>query len=361
MDAVFEQPVETDKYWVDDKQRTTEVLQADKLWMEARQSDQHAEKHVERQRFENRLQERTFGEPRTTDRQSDKYWTESRHPDRHVDRQWTVDRHTQRQIDRKIERQWMGGRQIDRSWSENRPADIQVDSQWSESRQVSRKTERQVQALHLAQRPLPPYPSSDRTPSPKQETDSLKSPEAAAADWHQQEMQGDAGGGFTEGWRSSGGGGGGGGGRASKPDPPPQSSKPNLSKLRQRHRLESSDTLPGNSPPSRFMCCRSERRSQVTVTSFYPQVQKKRWRWRRMLQRWKRKRERKEETLRVNLHRSQKRCVNLKPCMIQFVLNKIYNIHNSLTFEVDPVQICKVKSLSLLHLCFPLSQRRRRM
>uniref|UniRef100_A0A8C6P151 Leucine rich repeat containing 16B n=1 Tax=Nothobranchius furzeri TaxID=105023 RepID=A0A8C6P151_NOTFU len=34
---------------------------------------------------------------------------------------------------------------------------------------------------------------------------------------------------------------------ASKPDPPPQSSKPNLPKLRQRHRRESSDTLPGTS------------------------------------------------------------------------------------------------------------------
>uniref|UniRef100_A0A8C4F357 Leucine-rich repeat-containing protein 16B n=1 Tax=Dicentrarchus labrax TaxID=13489 RepID=A0A8C4F357_DICLA len=250
MDAVFEQPLETDKYWVDDKQRPTEVLQAEKPWIEARQSDQHAEK-----RFDNRLQERTFGEPRSADRQTDRYWTESRHPDRHMDRQWTVDRHTQRQIDRKIERQWMGGRQIDRSWSENRPTDIQVDNQWTESRHLSRKTERQVQALHLAQRPLPPYPL-DRTPSPKQETDPLKSTEAV--DWHQQDTQGDrpmcpeAGGGFTEGWRSSGGaggGGGGGGGRAapcaSKPDPPPQSSKPNLSKLRQRHRLESSEALPG--------------------------------------------------------------------------------------------------------------------
>ncbi|XP_045906389.1 capping protein, Arp2/3 and myosin-I linker protein 3-like isoform X2 [Micropterus dolomieu] len=241
MDAVFEQPVETDMYWVDDKQRPTEVLQADKQWMEVRPSDQH----VERQRFDNRLQERTFGEPSTTERQTDRYRTESRH----MDRQWTVDRHTQRQIDRKIERQWMGGRQIDRSWSENRPTDIQVDNQRTESRHPSRKTERQVQALHLAQRPLPPYPS-DRTPSPKQETDLLKSTEAAATDWHQQDTQGDrqmcpdASGGFTEGWRSSGGG-----GRAapcaSKPDPPPQSSKPNLPKLRQRHRLESSDTLPG--------------------------------------------------------------------------------------------------------------------
>nr|XP_046248413.1 capping protein, Arp2/3 and myosin-I linker protein 3-like isoform X4 [Scatophagus argus]XP_046248414.1 capping protein, Arp2/3 and myosin-I linker protein 3-like isoform X4 [Scatophagus argus] len=249
MDAVFEQPVETDKYWVDDKQRTIEVLQSDKPWMEARQSD-HDEKHVDRQRFDNKLQERTFGEPRTTDRQTDRYWTESGHPDRTVDRQWTVDRHTQRQIDRKIERQWMGGRQIDRSWSENRPSDIQVDSQWTEGRHPSRKTERQVQALHLAQRPLPPYPL-DRTPSPKQETDPLKSKEAAATDWHQQDTQGDrqicpdAGGGFSEGWRSCGGGGGRAAPCASKPNPPPQSSKPNLSKLRQRHRVESSDALPG--------------------------------------------------------------------------------------------------------------------
>ncbi|TMS19908.1 Capping protein, Arp2/3 and myosin-I linker protein 3, partial [Larimichthys crocea] len=43
MDAVFEQPGETDRYWVDDKQRPTEVLQADRQqWMDARQSDQHA-------------------------------------------------------------------------------------------------------------------------------------------------------------------------------------------------------------------------------------------------------------------------------------------------------------------------------
>lgn len=230
MDAVFEQPGETDRYWVDDKQRATEVLQADKLWMEARQSDQHTEK----QRFDCKLQERTFGESKLPDRQTERYWTESRHPERHVDRQWTVDRHTQRQIDRKIERQWMGGRQIDRSWSENRPGDVQVDSQWSESR-LCRKTERQVQALHLAQRPLLP----DRTPSPQQEMDLLKSTEAAAPDWPQLDAQGDrcsdTGTGFTEGWRSCGGG-----GRAAC-----ASSKPNLPKLSQRHRLESSDVLPG--------------------------------------------------------------------------------------------------------------------
>ncbi|XP_068175514.1 capping protein, Arp2/3 and myosin-I linker protein 3-like isoform X2 [Antennarius striatus] len=246
IDAVFEQPAETDKYWVDDKQRTTEVLHADKLWTEPRQGDQHGEKHTERQRFDNKLQERSLGEPRTTDRQTDRYWTESRHPEKHQDRQWTVDRHTQRQIDRKIERQWMGGRQLDRSWSESRPTDVQVDNHWTDSRHLSRKPDKQAQVLNLAQRPLPPYPS-DRTPSPKHDTSLLKSTEAAAPDWHLQDTQGDRetgpddrGGGFAEGWRSSGGG------RvplcASKPEPPPQSSKPNLSKLRHRHRLESSGT-----------------------------------------------------------------------------------------------------------------------
>lgn len=207
------------------------MLQADKRWMEARQSEQHS---GERQRFD--------AEPRTTDR----YWTETRHPDRHMDRQWTVDRHTQRQIDRKMERQWMGGRHVDRSWSENRTTDLHTDSQWTDGRHAGR----QVPALPLAHRPLPPYPS-DRTPSPKQDTDPLRSPEAAAADRHRQEAQDrhacpDAGLGFAEGWRS---GGGGGGGRAaacaSKPDPPPQSSKPSLSKLKQRHRLDSADVLPG--------------------------------------------------------------------------------------------------------------------
>ncbi|XP_008405646.1 leucine-rich repeat-containing protein 16B-like isoform X1 [Poecilia reticulata] len=221
MDSVFEQPVETDKYWVDDKQRT-EVLEAEADWMiESRPGETPAE----RQRFD----ERNPGEPRASDRQTDRYWTESKA----VERQWTVDRHTQRQIDRKIERQWLGGRQIERSWSESRPVDLQVDSQWT-----GRKQDRQVQAFHLAQRPLPPYPS-ERTPSPKQEGDLLKSSaEAAAIEWHPQDPQGD-GGCPADGWR---GGGEAGGGR--KPEPPPQSSKPNVTRLRPRHRRESSDALP---------------------------------------------------------------------------------------------------------------------
>uniref|UniRef100_A0A3P8T6W4 Capping protein regulator and myosin 1 linker 3 n=1 Tax=Amphiprion percula TaxID=161767 RepID=A0A3P8T6W4_AMPPE len=72
----------------------------------------------------------------------------------------------------------------------------------------------------------------------------------------EQDVQGDrhtgpdTSGGFTDGWRSSSVGGVGisasrSAPLTSKPDPPPQSSKPTLPKLRQRHRLESSDALPG--------------------------------------------------------------------------------------------------------------------
>uniref|UniRef100_A0A3Q2Z2J0 Capping protein regulator and myosin 1 linker 3 n=1 Tax=Hippocampus comes TaxID=109280 RepID=A0A3Q2Z2J0_HIPCM len=128
-------------------------------------------------------------------------------------------------------RQRLGGRQIDRSWSESKQTDVQLDTQWTE-RSVW-KADRQVQALHFTQRPLPPYPS-DRTPSPKQEV-------SAELDIQgERRISPDA---CVEGWRS------GYAGRpvscVTKPEPPPQSSKPNLSKLRQRHRLESSDTLPG--------------------------------------------------------------------------------------------------------------------
>uniref|UniRef100_A0A8C5ES93 Capping protein, Arp2/3 and myosin-I linker protein 3-like n=1 Tax=Gouania willdenowi TaxID=441366 RepID=A0A8C5ES93_GOUWI len=52
VDAVFEPAEDTDKYWVDDKQRTTEVLHTEKLWLMEQG-------------------ERTFEEPRTTDRQVD--------------------------------------------------------------------------------------------------------------------------------------------------------------------------------------------------------------------------------------------------------------------------------------------------
>lgn len=236
MDAVFEQPVETDKYWADDKQRTAEVLQADTLWMDARPGEQHPDCTV--------LERTCAGEAKVSDRLTDRYWTESRHPER----QWTVDRHTQRQIDRKIEKQWVGGRKIDRSWSENRSADVQLDNQWT----ASRKPERQAQMLQLAQRPSPPYPS-ERTPSPTLEADPPKGTEGGLAgpDWQQPDSQGErlmfpeAGGGcFTDGWRGPAGG------RAetrpSKPDPPPQASKQHLPKPRhQRHQPESSDSLAG--------------------------------------------------------------------------------------------------------------------
>uniref|UniRef100_A0A8C6S8M8 CARMIL C-terminal domain-containing protein n=1 Tax=Neogobius melanostomus TaxID=47308 RepID=A0A8C6S8M8_9GOBI len=214
-----------DRYWVDDKQRTAAVLR-------------HTEKP---QWYEDRTQD-SPGDPKTTER----HWSEGRHPDRAVDRQWTVDRHTQRQIDRKMERQLgPGGRYLDRSWSEYKPAEVPAEHQWTDTRQSIRKP---VQTLNLAQRPLPPYPS-DRTPSPKQDSDLQKGQAEVAADWLHgpPDAQGDrlmcpsVGGGQVEVWRGTTGG----GPKVSKPDPPPQSSKPNLSKLRQRSRLESAEAVPG--------------------------------------------------------------------------------------------------------------------
>ncbi|XP_049588264.1 capping protein, Arp2/3 and myosin-I linker protein 3 isoform X3 [Syngnathus scovelli] len=197
-------PKEADKYWADDKQRTSEVLQAEDIWLDTRTG----ERHVERRRSDERPGEA---------------WTVDRHPDRQIDRQWTAERHTQWQIDRKMERQRLGGRQIDRSWSEGKQTDVQLDAQLTD-RSVW-KPDRH----HFTPRPLPPYPS-DRTPSPKQEV----SAEVDAQG--ERRVSPDS---CPEGWRS-----GYGGRAAPKPEPPPQSSKPNLSKLRQRHRVESSDTLP---------------------------------------------------------------------------------------------------------------------
>nr|XP_040040738.1 capping protein, Arp2/3 and myosin-I linker protein 3-like [Gasterosteus aculeatus aculeatus] len=212
-DSVFEPPGETDRFVADDGQRTAEE--------KARQAEQDAEKH---------RAERTADLYRA-ERTADRYRAEGR--------QWTVDRHTQRQIDRKMERQWVGGRQIDRSWSEHGPPEERP----AECRRPSGRTERP--APPPAHRPLPPYPA-DRTPSPpKRDADPPKGPEAAA-DWHQQEDRPactDAGGGLAE--RGKSGGGGQAAPCASKPDPPPQSSKPYLSKLRPRRRLESVDALPG--------------------------------------------------------------------------------------------------------------------
>ncbi|XP_072294492.1 capping protein, Arp2/3 and myosin-I linker protein 3-like isoform X2 [Eucyclogobius newberryi] len=227
-DSVFESSEETDKYWADDKQRSSAVTQ-------------QTEKPHDRKWHDDRTQE-SLGDPKTMEQ----YRAEGRA----VERQWTVDRHTQRQIDRKMERQLgPGGRHLDRSWSEFKPAEVQAEHQWTDTRHSIRKPDRQVQTLNLAQRPLPPYPS-DRTPSPKQDLESHRAAEVTA-DWFPgtQDMQGDrlacasAGGGQVEVWRTTPGGGG--GPKVLKPEPPPQSSKPNLPKLRQRSRLESADTIPG--------------------------------------------------------------------------------------------------------------------
>ncbi|XP_038855525.1 capping protein, Arp2/3 and myosin-I linker protein 3-like isoform X2 [Salvelinus namaycush] len=248
LETAYEQPADTDRHWSEDRQvdrQWTEGLHTDRERTLIRPADRHSDRHW----TEDKLSDKTWTEGRTAERQMDRYWTESRHADRHMERQWTVDRHTQRQIDRQFDRdrQWTVSRQqTDRKWAEGRPTDIQIDRQWIESRQSGRQSDRQAQGQHLAQRPLPPYPS-DRTPSPKSETDSQKNMEATVdrqkysdtqTDRH---LHSDTAVGQVEGWR---GGVGVPPGRvsmnASKPDPPPQSSKPIQSKLRQRHLQESS-------------------------------------------------------------------------------------------------------------------------
>ncbi|KAL1022611.1 hypothetical protein UPYG_G00029860 [Umbra pygmaea] len=256
LETELEHTAETDR-------RLTEFRQLDRQWTDGyhqertliRPADRHADRQADKHWTDDRLSDKTWTEGRTAERQIDRYWTESKNADRQVERQWTVDRHTQRQIDRQFDRdrqidrdrQWAASRQhTDRMWAEGRPTDIQIDRQWVENRQSGRQVDRQAQGQHLSQRPLPPYPS-DRTPSPKSETDSQKNMEDTAGRQKCTDTQTDrhlrsdnavgqvegwkAGGGVPAGWASA---------STSKPDPPPQSSKPNLAKLRQRHLQESS-------------------------------------------------------------------------------------------------------------------------
>ncbi|KAM6963029.1 capping protein, Arp2/3 and myosin-I linker protein 3-like [Aplochiton taeniatus] len=244
-DSELEPPAELDRAWAEDRQmdkQWTDGKHTDRQWADGKLTDRQADRPADQQWIEERPSERTWADGRTADRHPDRYWTESRHTDRQAERQWTVDRHTQRQIDRQMERQWTMGRQVDRMWAETRPADLQIDRQRPEGRQPGRPSDWPGQAQPLAQRPLPPYPS-DKTPSPKQETtDGQRSVEAMAdRHLHQQDRHTDvhldsdpvSG---LEGWRTRGGfplsrsasc--------MSKPDPPPQSSKPILSKFKQRH------------------------------------------------------------------------------------------------------------------------------
>ncbi|XP_013978498.1 capping protein, Arp2/3 and myosin-I linker protein 3 isoform X1 [Salmo salar] len=253
LETEHEQPADTDRQ-VD--RQWTEDRWVDRQWTEGNHTDRErtlirpADRQAERHWPEDRLSDKTWTEGRTAERQMDRYWTERRHADRHMERQWTVDRHTPRQMDRQFDRhrQWTVSRQqTDRTWAEGRPKDIQIDRQWIDSRQSGRQTDRQAQRQHLAQSPLPPYPS-DRTPSPKSETDSQKNMDRQKYSDTQMDrhLRSDTAVGQVEGWRD---GGGVPPGRvstsASKPDPPPQSSKPNLSKLRQRHLQESSEEEAG--------------------------------------------------------------------------------------------------------------------
>ncbi|XP_035385416.1 capping protein, Arp2/3 and myosin-I linker protein 3-like isoform X1 [Electrophorus electricus] len=224
-------------------------------------------------------------------------------PERHSERE--LDRHTLRQIDRQAEaqqrqasRQWADYRQtnrgLERQWSELK----QTDTQWTDLRQVDRQSERQwidrqaekhaSRQTHCqwspTDRPLPPYPAGDRTPSPstqderqmfadaeqqlncdaqankpvitdprserdRSREEAVERPppfDTRAEQQANQRMDQRA-----ESWQSEERCRGTGAtmapiGRSmhclSKPNPPPQSSKPSLAKLRQRPLQESSGT-----------------------------------------------------------------------------------------------------------------------
>ncbi|XP_063058129.1 capping protein, Arp2/3 and myosin-I linker protein 3-like [Engraulis encrasicolus] len=112
-----------------------------------------------------------------------------------------VDRQTLRQLDRRAEKQLAEGRQVERQWPEERlwtdlrPADRQADRGWTDLRAAERQWAEPKQPDRLradsrqqtdrpadrqsAQgprtptdcRPLPPYPTGDRTPSPNTQAD----------------------------------------------------------------------------------------------------------------------------------------------------------------------------------------------
>ncbi|XP_028856749.1 capping protein, Arp2/3 and myosin-I linker protein 3-like [Denticeps clupeoides] len=114
-----------------------------------RELDRHTlrqmDRKAERQWAEGRQVERQWPDDKPTER----VWTDLRQTDRQVDKQWT----DLRLIDRQSERQWAEGRQTDR--------------QWNDYRQTERQTDRPTQGPRTpTERPLPPYPNNDRTPSP---------------------------------------------------------------------------------------------------------------------------------------------------------------------------------------------------
>ncbi|XP_036438243.1 capping protein, Arp2/3 and myosin-I linker protein 3-like [Colossoma macropomum] len=209
--------------------------------------------------------------------------------DRHLERE--LDRHTLRQIDRQAEvqqrqasKQWVESRHLDSQWGEYRQTNRglerkwaepkQSDAQWTDLRQVDRQCERQWAEKHAGRqtqgqwsptdRPLPPYPAGDRTPSPNTQAErqvcvdadrrlhcdviadserdqpAERHPSTDTQNDHQQRVESS--------WQSEERCRGTGApvGRPvpcpSKPNPPPQSSKPSLAKLRQRPLQESSGT-----------------------------------------------------------------------------------------------------------------------
>ncbi|KAG9282460.1 capping protein, Arp2/3 and myosin-I linker protein 3-like [Astyanax mexicanus] len=212
-----------------------------------RQTLWKADRHLERELDRHTLRQ-IDRQAEAQQRQANKQWAESRH----MDNQWG----DYRQTNRGLERKWAEPKPPDTQWTDLRQVDRQCEKQWAE-KQAGKQTQGQQSPTD---RPLPPYPSGDRTPSPNTQSERQISVDAdrrlhcdlltdlterdqPPSDTLTDPLQ------MVElAWPSEERGRGTGppGGRPvpcpTKPNPPPQSSKPSLAKLRQRPLQESSGT-----------------------------------------------------------------------------------------------------------------------
>ncbi|XP_066533913.1 capping protein, Arp2/3 and myosin-I linker protein 3-like isoform X3 [Hoplias malabaricus] len=218
-----------------------------------RQTLWKADRHLERELDRHTLRQ-IDRQAEAQQRQASKQWAESRH----VDGQWG----DYRQTSRGLERKWADPKQPDAQWTDLRQVDRQCERQWAE-KQAGRQTQGQRSPTD---RPLPPYPAGDRTPSPNTQTERQISFEAdrrlhcdvvteserdhsaerrPSSDGQSQidyQQRGESSWQSEERCRGTAAPVGRPTPCPSKPNPPPQSSKPSLAKLRQRPLQESSGT-----------------------------------------------------------------------------------------------------------------------
>ncbi|XP_072534764.1 capping protein, Arp2/3 and myosin-I linker protein 3-like isoform X2 [Salminus brasiliensis] len=217
-----------------------------------RQTLWKADRHLERELDRHTLRQ-IDRQAEAQQRQASKQWAESRH----IDSQWG----DYRQTNRGLERKWAEPKQPDAQWTDLRQVDRQCERQWAE-KQAGKQTQGQRSPTD---RPLPPYPAGDRTPSPNTQAERQISVDAdrrlhcdvltdlserdQPAERHlPSDMQVEPLQRVESSWqseercRATGAPGARPVPCPSKPNPPPQSSKPSLAKLRQRPLQESSGT-----------------------------------------------------------------------------------------------------------------------